>query len=115
MSKYTTHYNLEKPNISENYDVNVANKNNDMIDEELYKKVEKVAGKDLSTNDFTDGYKKKVDKMVEGTRGYSSYEIALQNGFKGTEVEWLESLKGEKRRKRRCKYRRTRRSQRKYK
>ena len=28
-------------------------------------------------------------------RGLSAYEIAVQNGFKGTEVEWLASLKGE--------------------
>ena len=28
-------------------------------------------------------------------RGYSAYEVAVQNGFKGTEKEWLESLKGE--------------------
>ena len=28
-------------------------------------------------------------------RGYSAYEVAVQNGFKGTEEEWLESLKGE--------------------
>jgi len=25
-------------------------------------------------------------------RGYSAYEIACQNGFEGTEKEWLESL-----------------------
>lgn len=28
--------------------------------------------------------------------GESSYEIAVKNGFVGTEEEWLESLKGEK-------------------
>lgn len=27
-------------------------------------------------------------------RGLSAYEIAVQNGFKGTEQEWLDSLKG---------------------
>lgn len=27
-------------------------------------------------------------------RGYSAYAIAIQNGFEGTEKEWLESLKG---------------------
>lgn len=27
-------------------------------------------------------------------RGYSAYEIAVQNGFEGTEEEWLESLNG---------------------
>ena len=29
-----------------------------------------------------------------GTAGKSAYEIAVDNGFKGTEEEWLESLKG---------------------
>ncbi len=50
----------------------------------------------MSTNDFTDKYKEKVDKLVEGIKGDSAYEIAIQNGFEGTETEWLESLKGEK-------------------
>lgn len=27
-------------------------------------------------------------------RGYSAYEIAVQNGFEGTEEEWLASLVG---------------------
>lgn len=30
-----------------------------------------------------------------GTRGASAYEIALKNGFEGTEQEWLESLRAE--------------------
>jgi|SRR5690625_697309 len=30
----------------------------------------------------------------QGERGYSAYEIAVQQGFEGTEQEWLESLKG---------------------
>ena len=29
-----------------------------------------------------------------GTAGKSAYEIAVDNGFVGTETEWLESLKG---------------------
>lgn len=29
------------------------------------------------------------------TLGKSAYEIAVENGFQGTEIEWLESLKGE--------------------
>lgn len=32
---------------------------------------------------------------VVGTRGYSAYEVAVQNGFEGTVDEWLESLIGE--------------------
>lgn len=31
---------------------------------------------------------------VVGARGYSAYEIAVQNGFVGTEQEWLDSLVG---------------------
>lgn len=32
---------------------------------------------------------------VPGIPGKSAYEIALENGFEGTEAEWLESLKGD--------------------
>ena len=32
---------------------------------------------------------------VAGTRGYSAYEVAVLNGYTGTEEEWLESLRGE--------------------
>ena len=31
---------------------------------------------------------------TNGTTGKSAYEIAVENGFNGTEAEWLESLKG---------------------
>lgn len=30
---------------------------------------------------------------INGTNGLSAYEIAQKNGFEGTEIEWLESLK----------------------
>ena len=32
--------------------------------------------------------------QLEKWRGYSAYEVAVQNGFKGTESEWLASLNG---------------------
>ena len=38
-------------------------------------------------------YAKKTD-MPETINGKSAYEIAIKNGFTGTETEWLESLKG---------------------
>lgn len=64
MPNYTTNYNLIKPLKEENYDVDeMINKNMDIIDATLYKKVEKVPGKGLSTNDFSDGYKKKLDEL----------------------------------------------------
>ncbi len=31
--------------------------------------------------------------LAQINRGYSAYETAVNNGFEGTEVEWLESLK----------------------
>lgn len=40
--------------------------------------------------------RKLIDDGIEASQGKSAYEIALDNGFEGTEKEWLESLKGEK-------------------
>ena len=43
--------------------------------------------------------KKKLIGMIHLLReipGLSAYEIAVKNGFRGTEAEWLASLKGEK-------------------
>ena len=36
------------------------------------------------------------DKFGSNEGGKSAYEIAVENGFKGTVTEWLESLKGAK-------------------
>lgn len=33
---------------------------------------------------------------AQGPQGKSAYELAVENGFKGTEQQWLGSLKGEK-------------------
>ena len=38
----------------------------------------------------------KLTGRLSGFRGYSAYEIAVQEGFDGTVDEWLESLKGAK-------------------
>ena len=32
---------------------------------------------------------------VKGDEGKSAYEVAVENGYKGTEQEWLDSLKGD--------------------
>ncbi len=37
-----------------------------------------------------------INMSMQTWRGYSAYEIAVQNGFEGTEEEWLASLKGER-------------------
>jgi hypothetical protein len=41
--------------------------------------------------------KRYVDEVLTeagSLKGKSAYEIAVENGFKGSETEWLESLKG---------------------
>lgn len=38
--------------------------------------------------------KQEIHVQLERWRGYSAYEVAVQNGYKGTEAEWLEGLKG---------------------
>lgn len=30
--------------------------------------------------------------MVKGEKGFSAYEIAVQNGYTGTEEEWVDSF-----------------------
>ena len=35
-----------------------------------------------------------IKLALENWRGYSAYEVAVQNGFDGTQQEWLESLSG---------------------
>lgn len=39
-------------------------------------------------------YDGEIRMRMNDYRGLSAYEIAVQNGFDGTEAEWLESLKG---------------------
>jgi len=63
MAEYTEYYNLKKPTETEYYNIKDANTNNTIIDTILYEKVDKIPNKSLSTNDFTDGYKKKIDSM----------------------------------------------------
>lgn len=63
MPNYSKNINLILPFQNENYNVDVANANNNAIDSELGRKVSKVNGKGLSTNDFTNAYKTKVDKL----------------------------------------------------
>lgn len=67
--------------------------------------VVKDGNKVLSTNDFTNELKTKLEGFkqgldgnhgAKGERGYSAYEIAQQNGYTGTKEEWLASLKGQK-------------------
>lgn len=64
MSTLTTNYKLIKPSYEDAIDVENFNNNFDIIDKTLYNKVEKVNGKGLSTNDFTNADKQKVDTII---------------------------------------------------
>jgi len=63
----TEHYNLQKPAQTDFYDVDVQNENMDIIDEALYEKVDKVSGKGLSTNDYSNADKAKVNNLPSDT------------------------------------------------
>ncbi len=86
MPDYSQHYNLIKPKKEENYDIDDVNRiNADIIDSELYSKVEKEAGKGLSQHDFNDNYKRKLDSLTsvfsyKGSVGtYSELELKQNN------------------------------------
>ena len=65
MADYTSNYNLIKPKKSENYNVEETTSTNmDIIDTELFGKQEKIPGKSLSTNDFSNQYKKMLDTIA---------------------------------------------------
>ena len=49
---------------------------------------------DFTTYALLKSYVKQQIKAVE-SKSKSAYEIAVDNGFKGTEQEWLKSLQGE--------------------
>lgn len=86
MPDYSQHYNLIKPKKEENYDIDdVSRINADIIDSELYSKVDKEAGKGLSQHDFNDSYKRKLDSLTSvfsykgSVNTYSELELKEDN------------------------------------
>lgn len=69
MATYTEHYSLKKPQPSEYYAIADFNGNADVIDDELFKKVDKVTGKGLSANDYTNADKSIVDGVTSALAG----------------------------------------------
>src|SRR5699024_8197251 len=49
------------------------------------------AGQSLTWDDLTD----EQIESLQGSQGVSAYQVAVQEGFVGSEFEWLESLKGQ--------------------
>ena len=66
---------------------------NSAVTKALNNKVTKVAGKDLSTNDFTDEYKQKIDNSTQSTNDFTNaYKNKLDNIEAGAEVNLLEKI-----------------------
>ena len=64
-------------------------KNPDEISDKLKKYINEVVNKMVIE------IKSTKDKGKDGVDGKSAYEIAVERGYKGSEEEWLKSLKGE--------------------
>jgi len=89
MADKTTNYNLIKPTPDEFYDIEVFNENADIIDAELKKlndnKVDKIEGKGLSANDYTDEEKEKLENIEENAQVNVIEKIKV-NGVEVTPV-----------------------------
>lgn len=73
----TKNYNLKKPVETDYYDVEDQNINMDIIDEALGNKVNKVVGKQLSTEDYTSSEKSKLSGIESGATGDQSANEVL--------------------------------------
>ena len=60
---------------------------NQQLNTALANKVDKVNGKDLSTNDFTDEYKEALDEMMENGSAFSTGETVGETGITDDAVE----------------------------
>lgn len=66
---------------------------NSAVTKALNNKVTKVAGKDLSTNDFTDEYKQKIDNATQSANDFTDeYKTKLDNIEDGAEVNLIEKI-----------------------
>ena len=57
--------------------------------------MERSLGDDMDIITYALSKKYADESAGEGAPGKSAYEIAVENGFEGTEEEWLDSLEGD--------------------
>ena len=70
--------------------------NNDITAEELGNNLKDyVGGKSAYEVAVDNGFVGSERRWIESLKGENAYELAQQDGFSGTEEEWIESLKGE--------------------
>ena len=105
-TKYSETFEVERKSKPENYvytETEILNYETlaekiKQIDTDIGQSVEDYLTENPVTVDLSDYYtKEEVDAKIPeiGANGKSAYEIAVENGFVGTETEWLASLKGE--------------------
>lgn len=68
--QYTGNLKLKKPEGSDVVNIDDLNDNADIMDKEISKKVDKVPGKGLSTNDYTTSEKQKLAEIQAGANKY---------------------------------------------
>lgn len=78
--KYTSNLNLKKPDGTDIVDINDLNENMDILDTELARKQDKVAGKGLSTEDFTTAEKNKLAGIATGAQPNAVVSVAGKTG-----------------------------------
>ena len=104
-TKYSETFEVERKSKPENYvytETEILNYETlaekiKQIDTDIGQSVEDYLTENPVTVDLSDYYTKaEVDAKIPeiGADGKSAYEIAVENGFVGTETEWLASLKG---------------------
>lgn len=54
----------------------------------------KFIGSDIDGNTVNFTFKGLINELNSELEGKSAYEVAVDDGFKGSEQDWLESLKG---------------------
>lgn len=104
-TKYSETFDVERKSKPENYvytETEILNYETlaekiKQIDTDIGQSVEDYLTENPVTVDLSNYYtKEEVDAKIPeiGADGKSAYEIAVENGFVGTETEWLASLKG---------------------
>lgn len=100
--KYTTNYNLKKPDATDFYDVQNDNDNADILDGKLKElennKVDKVTGKQLSTNDYTTTEKNKLAGIEAGAEvndpAFKNVKVGTTTIVADTDADTLEFVAG---------------------
>ncbi len=88
--KYTANLKLKKPEGTDVVNIDDLNDNVDILDNELAKKVDKVSGKGLSTNDYTTAEKNKLAGIETGANKYvhpSTHSATMITTSDGKNVE----------------------------